>query len=358
MLVYLFLLGAVLILNIMRKNGSISNKSYCVIICALFVLVTGLRHNSVGSDTTGYYLSFYGFSGRSLAQIIALDKRDMGFYIFEWFIYQIIPNFNLLATVAACVFYVPITILIYRYSDDYGLSYLTLMAFMFFQFSMTGIRQTMALGMAVLFFLELFDEEHWSVKKILRISLWIYLGIMFHRSFIIMLPMLIIRLFKDRKGIAWVCVLLTPIIFLMRGRITSNLLNIFNSMGFDLTTFEGTSGGVTTLFVYVLLLIMGMFFTYQEDEYGGMPAYYLIILSIAVLLQNFVLVNSIFFRVVWYYSIFMVIYIPKLVTSFRTSGQSASLLNTVFYLGLLYMYLGITIGSATVLPYRFFWQGI
>lgn len=354
MLIYLLLLAAILVLNVFRKNGNISNRFYCIAICSLFILITGLRHNTVGSDTTGYYLGYYRLSGSSLAEIISLEKRDFGFYIFEWLVDNIFHNFVAVTLIAACVFYIPVTILIYRYSDDYGMSYLILMSFMFFQFSMTGIRQTMALGFAVLFVLELLKEE----KSILKILVYVVIGITMHRSCLIILPMILLYFLKKNRSIAKVCLAILPIVFVFRGTLTRMAISAFQAIGFELDTYSGSSGGMTTLLVYFLLLVWGIFFTYKGKKVNELSPLILSIMGVATVLQVFVSVNSIFFRIVWYYSIFLTIYIPRMLTESRVNRKSYILLKCTVYVGLLYMYLGITIGSAYVLPYQFFWQGV
>ena len=354
MLIYLLLLATILVLNVFRKNGNISNKTYCIVICSMFVLITGLRHNTVGSDTTGYYLNFYRLSGSSLAEIISLEKRDFGFYIFEWLVDNIFHNFVAVTLIAACIFYIPITKLIYRYSDDYGMSYLILMAFMFFQFSMTGIRQTIALGFAVMFVLELLKEE----KSILKMLIYVVIGIAMHRSCLIILPMILLHFFKKNYSIAKVSLAVLPIVFVFRGTLTSMATSAFQAIGFELDIYSGSSGGITTLLVYFLLFVWGTFFTYKGQKTNELAPSILSIMGIATVLQVFVSVNSIFFRIVWYYSIFLTIYIPRMLTASKVNRKSYILLKFTVYAGLLYMYLGITIGSAYVVPYQFFWQGV
>lgn len=354
MLIYLFLLAIILVLNIFRKNGNISNRTYCIVICSLLILITGLRHNAVGSDTTGYYLNFYRLSGNSLAEIISLEKRDFGFYIFMWIVDNLFHDFIAVTLIASCVFYIPISILIYKYSDDYGMSYLVLMAFMFFQFSMTGIRQTMALGFAVMFVLELLKSK----KSIWKLLIYGIIGISLHRSCLMILPMLFIPFLKKSRFVAKICFGLLPIIFVFRGTLTSRAVSAFGAIGFDLETYVGSSGGFTTLLVYILLFAWGLFFTYQDKKENEFFNVMLSIIGISSVLQVFVSVNSIFFRIVWYYSIFLTIYIPRMLTVSRVDKKSYILLKFIMYAGLLYMYLGITIGSAYIVPYRFFWQGV
>lgn len=80
--IYLILILTILVLNNVRKNQRISDKLFCIIICALFILITGLRHNVVGSDTTVYYLQFQEIKQMSLANVIALGKRDFWLFYF------------------------------------------------------------------------------------------------------------------------------------------------------------------------------------------------------------------------------------------------------------------------------------
>lgn len=354
MLVYVCLLIMILVLNNARKKGRLSGKFFCITICCAFILITGLRHNSVGSDTTVYYLGFYQISNLSFTEMISLGNRDVGFYVFEWLVANVFNDFAAVTFLAACVFYIPVSVLIYRYSDDYGLSYLILMAFMFFQFSMTGIRQTMALGFAILFVLELLKNR----TNLFWLVLWIVLGVAMHRSCLVILTFLIIYFLRENKNIAITCLVLVPFVFLFRTNITGMAISLFDAIGFELEQYSGDSGGGTTFLVYLMLLIFGLFFTYSRRRESSIPPILLTIMGIATVLQIFVFVNSIFFRIVWYYSIYLTIYIPKMISSARMSGRNALLLRTFVYCGLLFMYLGITIGSANVVPYRFFWQGL
>ena len=228
MSIYLILLLTILLLNNARRNQRISNKLFCIIICTLFILITGLRHNMVGSDTTVYYLQFQEIKQMSLENVIALEKRDFGFYILEWFVAKTFHDFVALTLIVGCVFYIPVTLLIYRYSEDKGLSYLILMAFMFFQFSMTGVRQTMALGFAIMCMLELLKEK----KNIVRSVIWFLIGTSVHRSCLIILSFLLIYIFRRNRSIAKSCLVILPITFLLRDQLTIMASTMFEMLGF------------------------------------------------------------------------------------------------------------------------------
>jgi len=354
--IYILLVAVILVLNMQRKRKKISDKTFSIIVCVLLILVAGLRANFVGADTHVYYQSFCEKTNYTLAQVIALDKRDFGYYILEWFVSNYLHEFVFMTLIVACVFYIPLSLFIYEYSRDLGMSYLVLLAFTFVQFSMTGMRQTLAFGFALLFIREILKEKP---KYILAIA-WILIGMSMHKSCIVCFVYLLIKIVKNSRWLA-VCTLgLTVVFFQFRARIASIAIILFQEIGFDNYDKYVSGGGLTTYLMYVLLLFWGLFLTYKEKQNTGrmaMPNLYLVILGLATALQGLVYHNSIFFRIVWYFSVFLAIYIPEIVTTSRFNKRDGSIINLVLYAGLLYMYFGITIGSANVLPYQFFWQG-
>lgn len=127
---------------------------------------------------------------------------------------------------------------------------------------MTGIRQTMALGFAVMFALELLKEE----TSILKSLVYVVIGITMHRSCLIILPMVLLYFFKKKLSISNVCLAMLPIVFVFRGTLTSMALSVFEAIGFELDTYSGSSGGMTTLLVYFLLLVWGIFLHIKEKR--------------------------------------------------------------------------------------------
>ncbi len=351
MTIYYILVAAILLLNYARRKHAISDKAFCQIVCFLFVLITGLRHNSVGSDTTGYYLAYQRV--RNLSVSAVLDSRDVGYYLFEWVLAHLGLPFEVLTTLAAAMFYIPAFVLIYRYSKNHGISCLVLMAFNFFQFSMTGIRQVFAIGFSILFFLEVFNEKpHW-----IRAFLFIAIGTAMHRSCLAALLYIPVRMLSEKKWTNAILLVLLPITYILRTRITA-FTGFFEAIGFDLEEFEGSGGGLTTYLVLLLLFVWGVLFTRRRKENdNSVQPNYLTLTGLSALLQPLVMVNSIFFRIVWYFSLYLSVYIPSLVDSSRVTPRSRVIIEVALYIGLLFMYFSITISSAHVTPYHFFWQG-
>ncbi len=254
----------------------------------------------------------------------------------------------------AIAFYVPVTKLIERYSEDPGLSFLVLMAFNFFQFSMTGIRQTIAIGMTILFMMELLKPK----VQLWRCLLWLVIAVNMHASAWLMLAFPLVRKIWSKREIVYGMLCLIPVIFIFRSSVLSWIMEMLSNFGFGIEEYVGGDGGLTTFIVYFILLLWGLFFSKtgefrQEDK---MPYLWLGVFEIAVLLQPLVMESSVLFRVVWYFAIYMIIYIPKVIKTSTFGVQVKQLANFIVYAGVLYMYLFMTMESANVAPYEF-WFG-
>ncbi len=354
MVIYIVLVAAILLLNYIRSIGNLSKRQFCWIIGVAMILITGLRGVDVGADTVVYYFNFERLGNMTWSQLTASDPRDFGYYSIAWLVSRYIGSFTVITMIAALAFYVPITLLIQRYSEDPGLSFLVLMAFNFFQFSMTGIRQTMAIGMTVLFMMELLKPK----VRLWRCVLWLVIAVNMHASAWLILVFPLVRKIWSKREIVYATLCLIPIVFVFRSSALSWIMEMLSNFGFGIEEYEGGGGGLTTFIVYFILLLWGLFFSKtggfgQEDK---MPYLWLGVFEIAVLLQPLVMESSVLFRVVWYFAIYMIIYIPKVIKTSTFGVQVKQLANIVVYAGVLYMYLFMTIDSAYVAPYMF-WFG-
>lgn len=344
----------ILLLGFYQKRGGISVTTYCKIIGSLFVLITGLRSDIVGSDTTVYYMGYERLCNvDSLHEAIA-NHGDIAYYAFAWLYAHIIglPFWCLTLTVAL-FFYFAVTRFIIKYSADPTLSFLILMAFSFFQFSMTGIRQTIAFGFVLLTLYEAFKPK----VSIMRMIIYILIGYFFHNSCAICLLILPMLLYKKNQsqGLIIFSILIIAIGFIFRNQMVNVLLIISADSRFSVyNNMLNQGAGFTT---YLLYLIIYIIFLCKETSYikqtgRGLLDFWLLVA--AIFSQSLVLVEPVMFRIAWYFAISLPIIIPQIINTFSEANKPIA--NTITYAGVLFMYLGITMGTATVLPYKFFWQ--
>lgn len=353
MSIYIILLMSILVLGFYQKRGGISVSKYCKIIGFLFVLITGLRSNVVGSDTTVYYMRYERLCNvNSLHEAIA-NYGDIAYYAFAWlYAHNGLPFWCLTLTVAL-FFYFTVTRFIIKYSVDPTLSLLILMAFNFFQFSMTGIRQTIAFGFMLLTLYEAFKPKS-NLKTIL---IYILIGYFFHNSCVICLLIVPMLLLKNSQspGLIIISILIIATGLIFRTQMVYLLLILSADSRFSAyNSMENQGAGFTTYLLYFIIYIVLLYnkTSYIKQTQRGLLDFGLLV--VAIFFQALVLVEPVMFRIAWYFSIALIIILPQIINTFSKSNRAIA--NTITYAGVLFMYLGITMGSATVLPYKFFWQ--
>lgn len=353
MTIYYTIVLVILLLGWQQKNGSIRKKTYCFIVGAIFVLVTGLRHDMVGADTTVYYLAYKSLAELrpGLADAIS-GHSDIAYYAFVWICARAGLPFWCVTFMVSIFFYSVISRFIYRYSLDCTLSFLILMAFNFFQFSMTGIRQTIALGFVILSLHEAFRPDY----KLLKILIYIGIGYLFHNSCavtLLLIPMLYLKRTMSNTVVGFAVVLLLAA-FVFRSKIVEVMLILSSGSRFESYQVENAGAGLTTYLVYFAIWLMLVFNKAKYTRNTQRKTLDIGILFFAIIFQGTVLAQSVMFRIAWYFAIALIIIMPNLINSI--SKDKAAVIKPGTYLGLLYMYLFITIGSANVVPYKFFWQ--
>ncbi len=362
MWIYYVLVALILVMSLMRWERWISNKVFCCIICICFILVTGLRAYTVGMDTVNYYNMFVSFRSAEFSEILSYE-REVGFYILAWLIQRVFGSFVVLSIVIAALFYIPVARFIYKYSSDSGLSFILLMSFCFFQFSMTGMRQTAAFGIMFLL-LDEFAKRRISVLAVIKVVLLFLIGFSFHQSFLVVLVYLpVFWISKFPRAKYWIIAVI-PLFLILYSVFISTASTVFYDMGLDFDAYKGSGAGVTTMIVFILISVAGFAFvsspkeqySLSDPESAVLPNEFLISMVIASLLQTLVMFNSIFFRITWYFSLMIIVYFPRLLAALPITKQSHYLVDSVSYVGVLGMYLFITIGSSGVVPYQFFWQ--
>lgn len=354
MSIYIILLMLILLLGFYQKRGGISVTKYCKIIGSLFIIITGLRSDIVGSDTTVYYIGYERLCNINSVHEAIANHGDIAYYAFAWLYAHIIglPFWCLTLTVAL-FFYFTVTRFIIKYSTDPTLSFLLLMAFSFFQFSMTGIRQTIAFGFMLLTLYEAFKPKT-NLKKTL---IYIIIGYFFHNSCVICLLIVPMLLFKNSqsRGLIIISILIIATGLIFRTQMVNLLLILSADSRFSTyNSMENQGAGFTTYLLYFIIYIVLLYnkTSYIRQTQRGLLDFWLLV--VAIFFQALVLVEPVMFRIAWYFSIALIIILPQIINTFSKSNRSIA--NTITYAGVLFMYLGITMGTATVLPYKFFWQ--
>lgn len=174
---------------------AIKNKKLYLQGTFLFMfLIMLLRHSVCFMDSGTYVRGFTDLDSMTYESIRNYYIKDTNFWIITKYLHSIIyGNYTLWFGLIAAMYLYPLYLFIKKYSDDYQVSIITFIFLSFFLFSMTGLRQTMAMScttMALLFLLK---------RKLFLSIVLIILGSLFHNSaliFLIAIPLIIIPINK------------------------------------------------------------------------------------------------------------------------------------------------------------------
>ena len=327
------------------ENGK---KKYCFLTGLCYFTVAAARSNTIGFDTGTYVNAFKRLSEMPLSAAMLYADKDVCFWGLLSLLGKITTNYTVLFSLVAGLFTVSAWHLIYKYSQDPRLSIVVLLAFNLFQFTLTGMRQTIAIS----FILWAIDSCY--EKRIIKSIVFILLGAIFHRSALICLVIVVLLFLKKELNHVrtWTIASLIGLTFLLRGYIAQRLIVLIQDRGYEVTMLNG---GLTMTFVVFVLFLLGCLFIkeYTFSDKNATITY--LIAMVACFFEMLVSTQSIFFRIAFYFLIIYIIFIPNIVETIQHK-ESRSFVKIGIYILLSIQYLVFTVGSCGIIPYQTFWQ--
>ena len=182
-----------------KGNGK---KYFVISSCAILFLYAALRAHGLQPDIPVYVDYYNKYSKLSLIQILGFfgsDHKDPFYYVFSWLFSRIFPNAQWWLAFVALVYIIAFGVLVYRESENPILSFLAFLALGYFEFSLSGLRQTLALSFTMLSFFSI------KKKKWKSFVFMVLLASLFHRSaliFLIVYPIAHIKLGRTHVIVA------------------------------------------------------------------------------------------------------------------------------------------------------------
>lgn len=291
----------------------------CVAGCIFFIFHAGFRdfyHNI--NDTLNYLNSYNKLLDQSLEQVLSdntfdfnLDdysKRDPGYYVFVKLTQLIFPDFVFFLFIVAVIISIPMTWIIYKFTDSVPAAILGILIYqaLFSNFFETGIRQTIAMGI-IYSSLPFVMRRQWLPHYLLLI-----LAYFFHSSALIFIPFyLLCQLNIDRKYLL-LAILVTPVIMAfskdMIGLVSEGTM--FEQYGIT----EEDNDGTPVFSVVLFMVAVGTWiFSKRIDSKNIKNRMMLVGLICSLALMPSSWINSNFIRLVFYYLVFLMPLIPKII---------------------------------------------
>jgi transmembrane protein EpsG len=308
-------------------------------------LIIGLRGWDVGWDTRNYIYFFEKYGSMNFISLLSGNfEIEKGYLIFQYFLFNIYSHPTLLFSTIATIYIISVSSFIYRNSKYPLLSYLIFISMGYFTFSMTALRQTIAIAII------LFSYNYLKEKKLLGFLILVLIASTFHYSAIVFLPFYFISKIKVTRLYMFLSIPIIVVTFLFREPIFKFLSTL---SGYNYSPIS--TDGPATLFslfliVYVVSIALSKAIDYNKLE--NRICYHAIFLSIIFTVLAFI--HPAALRISYYFSFFIIIFIPEIIRAFKTKELrffifiAASIILIVLYL------LNINPSSPFV-PYDFFW---
>lgn len=332
------------------QNSETKAKIYCTLVAAQWILISGLRHISIGADTERYLLHFKETQNMSWSELFSNlwgylfqgeKTKDPGYFIIQK-AFQIFSNdYQLYLIFIAFVFTSLMAIWIYKNSKDPCFSFILYSALFYAFYALTGHRQTIATALIVFVGYKYIKE-----KKLVKFALIAFAAFTIHKSSLVFIP----YYFIANISINFLYVIIAFIIILIVTLMGSNLYApLSQALGFGEEQIEYSKGGAETyaaVLALMCIVILCFYYFYKDRTENSTRIFNITLLTLMSSLLVFQ--NQSFMRIQQYYSIFLCISFPEVIASFEKKSRIFVYIVTVSFL-VLYLIRNNP-------KYLFFWQ--
>ncbi len=314
-----FLVG-VFILSPLWNNEKYK-KLYLAILWAALVFITAYRTLSFYTDTKGYYRFYRMNAEKPLFQmfenVLTWEGKDPIYH----FCAALVANFGIVfrgwLLIVSLVYYTGFIMVVKRFSNIPFISVLALTSLSYVFFTMTGIRQTLAMGITFFAFLKAYD------KKLFPFILLTLLAFCFHSSALIFL--LAYPCMHRKIGALQIVILVMAMLLalLFPGAINTIVREL--AWNENLEEYANTTTGLS-LYGYVIqfVIAIGCIFIAQKycfEEKEGIALLNMLVLGLVF--QSFVIRIDNIFRLSMYFSVYGTILLSNAIQKQKEKNEKS-----------------------------------
>jgi len=330
---YILIIG--LVYTFIQKTPK-GKKIFLILASLVLFFIAAFRSVYFGPDVIRYVQSYEMLKLEKISYLwsnfIENEGRDPFFYFFSKLISITGANSQVWLALISGIFIFSITKLIYEYSSNFFLSYVAFISLGYFYFSITGIRQSLAIALVVISYNYLRNRKFW------RFLLIVSFASLFHSSaliFLIAYPLSNIKIgYKQFIGIFSSLFIATY--FGQEVRVLIGIIGWTENLA-DYAThnyYLNRTGFFIQLCIYLFCLY------YKEDilKLNEKNVSFYNLLFIGLIFQSFATVVAEFFRISMYFSVFSIVLIPYALSIERNKKFRLLLSFTLFFVLFVYIF--------------------
>jgi hypothetical protein len=313
----------------------------------LFCLAA-LRHDSVGIDVISYIDDFVSLKNYSYQE--AAGWAEPGFTSLKLFIHFLTDNFSIYLAVLALIYVTSVFTFLSRYSKEAFMSIAMLISLGYFQFSLSGLRQSISIAII------LFSYKYIKEKNPLYFLGIVLTAALFHNSalvFIIAYPIAHWKI-SLKHFIILISSIFTMLFFgeVLLGVVLSVLEFEFLSVRFN--AYLGNQSALSLSgFVILFSIWLFCYLIYKRYDSHDQLAVLLNIVFVGLIFQSLTPIVGEFFRLAMYFSIFSIVLLPNSILLIKSVNFRAIVYMAILALLLLYYFLA---GVYNYGLFKFYWE--
>ncbi len=335
-----YLINIILILGLgfvfLHANPSDAKKKvYCGIVAFQWIMISGLRHRSVGNDTKAYGSAFERGLTTPWSTLISncwnylfngLSVKDPGYYLLQKVFQIFTDSYQLWLFFIAIVFMGLMARWIYKYSSMPDISFLIYSVLFYVFYSETGHRQTLATALVVFL-----GYEYAKKKEFVKFAIVAFIAFMLHKSSLVFVIYYFIAGISITPFYVSIMGIISVVIAVL-GKQLYGPIAIF--LGFADEQVDYSVGGAETYATILILLCIVAFFFYPWINRNRRDSKYLYNLLLLTFISTLLVYqNQSFMRIQQYFSLVIMIFIPEIIQAIDKNYRVLAYLFVVGFLG-------------------------
>lgn len=325
-----------------------NNKAFFLITGFSLFLVMGLRHISVGTDLYSYYNEFL-----NAELYLKLRKNELGYAYFNYFFSSLGINFQVYLLIISGIVVVTISKIYSKFSQNIVLSFYLFVTLGLFAMTMTGLRQSMAIIITMLAFINLME------KKSLLFFTLVGLATLFHNSAIIFIVIYFIKNIKITKRKGTVLYIITLLSYFIKDILIMFVMHI--SPGRYLRRYLIVESEVNPIVILVYIAIpIAVLLVWNRDSMDDKlkeSTSIMILMSLINIVIYFIAIDiPMVSRFTYYFMVYNTILLPNVIESIKSKDIKFIAKGACIILPLIMFLMSTPGGSLGIDNYKFFWE--
>lgn len=345
MIIYFSNLVSILLSSFLNKTKKFPIKKLLfVLTITQMIFILGLRSPYVGADTLSYVSHF---------------ERGLNFSFFDFSYSRFEPGFLLLNKVIGLfastqtylfiVGMISISLIgwvIYTESEMPFFSLFLFISLGFYTNTFNLVRQMIAV--ALIFCSYKFLKQ----DKFISFTLLIFLAATFHITALLFFPIYLVRYRKISSIYLLISGLLSIIVAILAENLLLFMVVYFGSFDYELIA----GGGWRRLVLLIFILATSILYRKKIIQNDEKKAIYFNITVFAIFIQILALNFSLFTRVTAYFRIYLLLFIPEIISNIDDKFVRVLVIIAVVVFLLVQYSVSLNNDISNIVPYTFFWQ--